>query len=322
MEQDTIYMGWCRQVHTPFTVISDDPLTVLRKYELLRGERITFGCFLLFCRAPSIISTIEAGRFDSETIIKDSVTVKDDLFSEVEMCVEFIQKHISKRYVITGKPQRDEIWEYPLAAIREIVINMIVHRDYQATSDSTIKIHSDRIEFFNPGALPDGVSIDNILSGETPSRPRNRLVAAIFKEAGIIEKYGSGIKRVHEVLANAGAPVPVFQSSAGFFKVTLFPAVAESNGGQEVPSDGGVNGGANGGVNGGVNELLVSIKQYPGKKAGELSQMLNIPRRSLERRLKGLKQQGVIEFRGAPKTGGYYPTANGAKRNAEPGTRN
>jgi len=145
------------------TVISDDPLTVLRKYELLRDERITFGCFLLFCREPSLISTIEAGRFDSETLIRDSVTIKDDLFSEVDMCVEFIQKHISKRYVITGKPQRDEVWEYPSEAIREIVINMIVHRDYQATSDSTIKIHNDRIEFFNPGALPEGVRIESIL---------------------------------------------------------------------------------------------------------------------------------------------------------------
>jgi len=112
--------------------VTDDPLSVLKKFELMRENSISFGCFLLFCKHPSLISTIDAGRFDSETIIRDNVTVRDDLFSEVEACMAFVQKHISKRFVISGKPERDEIWEYPLEAVREIIVNMIVHRDYRA----------------------------------------------------------------------------------------------------------------------------------------------------------------------------------------------
>ncbi len=61
--------------------INDDPLTVLKKFELVRDNTISFGCFLLFCKNPSMIATIDAGRFDSETIIKDSVTIRSDLFS-------------------------------------------------------------------------------------------------------------------------------------------------------------------------------------------------------------------------------------------------
>ena len=139
--------------------IVDDPLTVLRKFELIREKGITFGCFLLFCKESTLSTTIDAGRFDSETIIKDSLTIRDDLFAEVEACMAFVRKHISKRFVITGKAQRDEVWEYPLEAVREIVLNMIVHRDYRASADSTIKIFHDRIEFFNPGPLPEGVKI-------------------------------------------------------------------------------------------------------------------------------------------------------------------
>jgi predicted HTH transcriptional regulator len=56
---------------------------------------------------------IDAGRFDSETVIKDSVTIRSDLFSEVEACMDFVRKHISKRFIISGKAQRDEAWEYP-----------------------------------------------------------------------------------------------------------------------------------------------------------------------------------------------------------------
>jgi ATP-dependent DNA helicase RecG len=69
--------------------INDDPLTVLKKFELVRDNTISFGCFLLFCKNPSMISTIDAGRFGSETIIKDSVTIRSDLFSEVEACKIF-----------------------------------------------------------------------------------------------------------------------------------------------------------------------------------------------------------------------------------------
>jgi len=60
--------------------IADDPLTVLRKFELLREQGITFGCFLLFTATKSLITTIDVGRFDSETIIRDNLTIRGDLF--------------------------------------------------------------------------------------------------------------------------------------------------------------------------------------------------------------------------------------------------
>lgn len=169
--------------------IMDDPLTVLKKFELLRETSITFGCFLLFCKEPSMMTTIDAGRFDSEIIIRDSITIRADLFCEVDSVMEFVKKHISKRMIITGKAQRDEGWEYPIEAVREIAINMIVHRDYRASADSTIKIFADRIEFFNPGGLPHGICIQDILSGKIASNPRNKQIASIFKEAGIIGVY-------------------------------------------------------------------------------------------------------------------------------------
>jgi hypothetical protein len=96
---------------------------------------------------------------------------------------------------------------------------MIVHRDYQAQGDSTIKIFDDRIECFNPGPLPKGVKMQDILSGTIASNPRNKQIASIFKEAGMIEKYGSGIIRVMQSMADAGAPAPVFEIIANNFKV-------------------------------------------------------------------------------------------------------
>ena len=68
-------------------------------------------------------------------------------------------------YIINGEPQRIERFDYQLDAIREIVINMIVHRDYRDSSDSIIKIYDNRFEFYNPGKLYGGIKIQDLLSG-------------------------------------------------------------------------------------------------------------------------------------------------------------
>ncbi|MGB9499500.1 MAG: ATP-binding protein [Dissulfuribacterales bacterium] len=66
----------------------------------------------------------------------------------------------------------------------------------------------DRV--FNPGGLPPGIRMQDILSGKIASNHRNKQIASIFKEAGIIEKYGSGIKRVRLTMTRAGAPAPPY----------------------------------------------------------------------------------------------------------------
>ncbi len=131
-------------------------------------------------------------------------------------------------------------------------------------------------------ASKKGVSMQDILSGKMASNPRNKQIASIFKEAGIIEKYGSGIKRVMQSMTESGALPPVFEIIAQNFKVTLFPS-------------------------GGVNDLLIYIKNNPGKKSKEIKTALNLPQRTLERWLKELREQNKIIFQGAPKTGGYFP---------------
>jgi len=129
------------------------------------------------------------------------------------------------------------------------------------------------------------------LSSVTPSFTRNKQIASVFKDAGIIEKYGSGIKRVRLLMREAGAAEPMFELVGCFFKVTIFP----------------IDGGVGGGVGGGVNKLLDYICAHPGEKTTVLRQELGFSQRTLERHLQQLRNTGKIEFRGTPKTGGYFP---------------
>ena len=122
-------------------------MQILQKYGLVRDDKITFGAYLLFVKDFCLISGVQAGRFKTPTDIIDSISLNTDILTEIDELMIFVRKHLMVEYIITGNPQREERYDYPLDAIREIVLNMIVHRDYRDSSDSVIKIFDDRIEF-------------------------------------------------------------------------------------------------------------------------------------------------------------------------------
>src|SRR5690606_40754625 len=105
-------------------------------------------------------TTIQMGHFASETVIKDDITLSTDIVTEVEEVMDFVRKHINKEVIITEQPENIERWQYPLEGIRELVVNMIVHRDYMSGLHSTIKIFPDSIVFYNSGTLPAHITID------------------------------------------------------------------------------------------------------------------------------------------------------------------
>jgi ATP-dependent DNA helicase RecG len=107
-----------------------------------------------------------------------------------------------------------------LVAIREIVLNMIIHRDYRANADSVVKIFDDEIEFYNPGKLPDEISAEDLVRNNYKSTPRNKSIAEFFKNIGWIEKYGSG--RIINYFKEANLPLPAFENHSGGFLVTVF----------------------------------------------------------------------------------------------------
>ncbi|MCP4149030.1 MAG: winged helix-turn-helix transcriptional regulator [bacterium] len=307
--------------------ITDDPLRVLNKFELMRDNKITYGGFLLFMEGHSALSTIELARFQTPTIIKDSTTLKSDLIQEVEAAMDFVKKHLNKAYLFDGSIQREERWDYPLEAVREIIVNAIVHRDYRDASDSVIKIYDSYIQFFNPGKLPDGLTVEVLLSGDYVSTIRNKKVAEIFKEAGIIEKYGSGIGKIREAIKNHGLPEPVFEERGSGFMVTVLknssqkdtmrdtmgdamePVKSGQKGSMEAVSKDTINNSAGGGISGALGagekdvRIIVEIEKNPVITAEGLSKLLGINLRNTKTYLSKLKEQGRIKRVGGKRYG-------------------
>jgi len=204
--------------------IGEDPLKVLEKLELVKDDKPTWAAVLLFGRTPQsplVQAAVHCGRFKEDVVIIDDRLIRGTIVDQVNEVMDFMRKNTNVRFVITGKPQRDEIWDYPLDALREAVLNAICHRDYADSAEIQIKIHDDRLTIWSPGLLPPGITLKELYEPDHSSKPRNKLIAQVFYDTGWIEKYGSGIQRITNLCAAQRIPAPVFEESSGGVRVTF-----------------------------------------------------------------------------------------------------
>ena len=228
---------------------------------------------------------------------------KGNLIAAVNEVLDFIQRHISMGVGIGAKAARDERWDYPLEALREAVVNAVVHRDYTDPGNIQIRIFDDRPEIWSPGLLPKELNIKSLLA-DNRSIPRNRGLAKIFHDIGFIEDWGTGFQRMTDGCATNGNPKPEFKEMTGAFVVKFIRRSASEGGVGGI--SGGVSGGTDGGTKEGIDSLADYIRNTPGRNVTEITAALDIPQRTIERWIKKLKEQGEIVFSGPRKSGGYF----------------
>ncbi len=166
---------------------------------------------------PQAQTTLLAFKGTEKFNIYDRLDVSDDLLTQFNEAIVFIQKHLNVRSEIKGV-NRTDIYEIPLEAIREAVVNALMHRDYSITGTQvSVEIYDNRIEIVNPGGLPKGLSKKAF---GTMSVRRNELIADLFFRLHKVERIGMGIKRMKKVMKEAGLKEPAFETN-GFFKVVF-----------------------------------------------------------------------------------------------------
>jgi ATP-dependent DNA helicase RecG len=216
--------------------------------------------------------------------------------------------HLNTEYVIKAGP-REEILELPEEALREAILNAIAHRDYRSTTTIQVHIFQDRLEIINPGGLVSGLKLKDL--GRV-SRPRNLLLFSLMARMDLVEQIGSGIKRIREAVRTYGLKPPLIEADAEWFSIifwrkTQHDAIEKSRRKETLvtPSHEGLSEG----VNEGVARLMEFVRKNPGFRTPQISKEIDVPIKTLERWLKQLRNEGKIEFRGSPKTGGYWETA-------------
>ena len=132
--------------------------------------------------------------------------------------VDFLLKHAYKTAVF-GEVRRRDVYSIPVEPIREVIVNALVHASYaERSTPIRIGFYDDRIQVDSPGLLLPGMTVDTM---RKVSRLRNPALARIFREAGIMEQWGTGIQRVFEQVAQAGLPEPTIEEVVDRVRVTI-----------------------------------------------------------------------------------------------------
>lgn len=164
---------------------------------------------------------VQCGRLRGPhgTDIFDQTEIHGPMPLAVDQAVSFLLKHAYKTGVF-GEVRRRDVYSIPVEPIREVIVNALVHASY-AERGTPIRIgfYDDRIQVDSPGLLLPGMTVETM---RRVSRLRNPALARIFREAGIMEQWGTGVQRVFAQVAEAGLPEPVIEEVQDRVRVTIY----------------------------------------------------------------------------------------------------
>ena len=141
------------------------------------------------------------------------------IYTQIEESVDFVLRNIRLGATIDGLVRKEK-YELPPEAIREMIINAHCHRNLLDESCIQVAVYDDRLEVTSPGGLYNGLTYEEVMNGH--SKIRNKAIANIFSQMGLVEAWGSGIKRIFNAAKEYDLPEPKFQEFDNMFRVELF----------------------------------------------------------------------------------------------------
>ncbi|QPM69086.1 ATP-binding protein [Atribacter laminatus] len=207
----------------PFIKDENEPMKVLEKLNLIENGKFKRAAILLFGRNLKKFRSsayIKIGKFLSDTDIVSSDDVEGNLFEQVEKTMELLQtKYLISEIRFEGIYRKEEL-EYPAEALREAIINAVIHRDYIGPH-TQLKVYPDKIILWNSGTLPKEIKIEELKKNHS-SYPRNELLADVFFKTGLIEAWGRGTIKIIDECKKAGLPEPEYKEEFGGFAVYFY----------------------------------------------------------------------------------------------------
>lgn len=303
------------------------------------GEGYTLAAILLFGRDEIIQQVIPhykvdaMVRIDSIERYDDRAYIQTNLIEAYETLMDFVAKHLSDKFYMEG----DQRVSLRTKIFREVIANLLVHREYTNAYPCKFTIFADRVETENANNNP------RIWGKIDPANfipfPKNPTIAKFFIQLGRVDELGSGVLNVSKFVKDYASG-----GEASFIDGDIFRMIIPRN--KLIKINDGVNDGVNDGANDGANmlvndavsnavkrdaigtqsdavvavliEIFKVISEYQeGISFRDISLRVEKSQRTIERYLKILRKSNLIEFRGASKTGRYFLTQNADKRNED-----
>ncbi len=275
----------------PSIINETDNTALLQKLSLIDDKDLKRAAVLLFSNDPQkfyLQSVVRIGKFLTDTEIQTTDIVEGNLFAQLESVLEMLRtKYLVSNIKYEGIHRRD-ILEYPYEALREAIINALIHRDYSGTSQIQIRVYPDKLMIMNEGKLPPEIPVEKLKTNHL-SIPRNTLLAKIFYYAGFIESWGHGTIKIVENCIEQGLPEPDFMEENGVMTVVFYKDKwTEENLKKR-------------GLNDRQIKVIVYMKEKGSITNREYQSLFSITDRTALRDLNDLISKGLVQKRGVKK---------------------
>jgi ATP-dependent DNA helicase RecG len=280
---------------------------LLARLKLSKAGGLSRAAILLFHSDPESYFTgafVKIGYFRSESELLYQDEIHGDLFTQAQTTLDLLQtKYLRAEISYQGVAglHRLESLPVPEPALREAVLNALIHRDYAVGAPIQIRVYRDRLKIWNPGELPEEWQVKNLYKSHA-SHPYNPTIANVFFRAGEIETWGRGIRRIIDSCRAAGTPRPVITYESRDIWIE-FPFSTGNE--TAVTKNAGENAGENatGKTLTRRNKIKEILKIYPHMPMLELAKALRLDVSNIERHLKAMRDSGQVRRIGPAKGG-------------------
>lgn len=294
-----------------------EPIDFLSYYGLYQNGYFTNAAVILFAKKPFRflpqarvrIAYLQEGKGGAKYF--DDQLLEGNLFKNIDAIQQFFDRHLALTRSFDKKDwQRKDNYLFPMSALREGVMNALVHRDYSNSSGSvSILLYPDRLEITNVGKLPLPLVA---LKRNHLSMPVNPDIAHITFLRGYIEKIGRGTLKILDACKEAGLKMPVWSTDSNSVKLIFFSKVKLQTPGGSVDETAirqlinAVSKDVTEVVRRRLVRIIEIIHAKPGIKIKDLINELDVAERTVKDNLKLLSDTGLIIYEGSKKAGGYY----------------
>jgi len=283
----------------------DSVESLLTKFKLLQDGKPTNAAVMLFGNNvddyPQLLLRMARFRGTTKMEFIDNKRATGNFFDLLDAGIAFCFKHLNLSGKIVGL-RREEHLDIPMEALREALTNAYCHRRYDDPSASvSLAIFDDRVEITNPGYFTNGLTPENIKESHE-SFPYNRLIAQVLYLSTYLESWGTGVRRMIDLCHEQGLPEPEYQTDGYTVKIVFWKNTSNNGG----------SGGKIGGSGGNLaavqltdtqKQICDAIRKDPEITVSQMSAVLSIAKRTLERNLSNMQKMGVLKHEGNTSAG-------------------
>lgn len=268
---------------------------LLDKLRLTENNQLKRAAIVLFGKDPGKFYPnmfVKIGRFGSSDA---DLRFQEQEEGNIINVLDSVLNQLKHKFLISNITfegmNRIEKPEYPVAALREILLNALIHRTYMG-AHTQIRVYDNKIDVWNDGFLPIGITLE-ALKQKHSSKPRNPIIADVCFKGGYIDSWGRGTIKIMEACKNDNLPEPEFLELSGGFLAELSKSSSATATADLIIT-----------VN--ADKVLELIKSNSNITTTEISQSINISTSAVDKIIKNLKTVGIIERKGSRKAGYWF----------------